>query len=85
MVDLTQVAQQQPAGPPLVGPLALGARPIQTPQGGAVVLEIMTMHGPLAFGLSPKSAIEFGRQCLQAGRAAATGLTLIGDVGSGDE
>ena len=87
-VDLGAVARQpQPQGipVPLGVPVGVDVQPIQTPQGGAVVMTLQNVHGMFIFALEPRAAIEVGKRLLGAGRGAATGLTLVGDVGSADD
>lgn len=87
MTDLSALAaqpqQQQVVMPNILAPVSIGTEPVQVPGGaGHVAITVYHQHGAFVFGVPARDAIEFGKRVLAAGRAALTGLTIVGDVGA---
>ncbi len=88
MTDLSAMARQaqqrqvaMPVPPNLNAPSAVAVEPIPTPDGGHVAMTVFNQHGVFVVGMSGRSAIEIGKKITAAGRAAISGLTVVGDVG----
>ena len=70
----------------MLPPIQYDVRTTKAPNGTQQVMMIFgTIYGTFAFPFDPNTAIDCANKLRKVAKATSTGLTIIGDVGSGDE